>query len=70
MEGDNKDGMPGLFKRDVAALGLASREPGSFKGTNGVAARNPGQARHTRTSTWLVSTSGSVVMSSRPAALR
>ena len=42
MEGDNNDGMTGFFERDVAALGLASHEAGSFKGTNSVAPRNPG----------------------------
>jgi hypothetical protein len=53
----------------MAAFGLGSHEADSLKRTDCLAPGNPRQARHTRTSTWLVSTSGSEVISSWPATL-
>ena len=69
MQGDNKDGKAGFPERDMAAFGLGSHEADSLKRTDCLAPGNPRQARHTRTSTWLVSTSGSEVISSWPATL-
>ena len=42
MQRDNEDGKTGFSEGDVAAFGLASNEPGSFKRTNGLASGNSG----------------------------
>jgi hypothetical protein len=54
----------------MAAFRPGSHETDSLKRTDRLAPGNPRQARHTRTSTWLVSTSGSAAISSWRAALR
>ena len=64
------DGMARLFERDMAPFRLASHKADSLKRTDRLAPRNPGEACHTRTSTWLVNTSGSAAISSWRATLR
>jgi hypothetical protein len=54
----------------MAALGPGSHEADSPKRTDRLAPGNPGQACHTRTSTWLVSTSGRAAISSWRTPLR
>lgn len=70
MQGDNEDGEAGFSKGDMAAFGLTGHKAGPHKRTDCLAPWNPSQARHTRTSTWLVSTSGSVAISSWRATFR
>ncbi|MGD0920740.1 MAG: hypothetical protein ABSA70_03120 [Terriglobia bacterium] len=58
VEGDNENGEPGFLEGHVAALRLSSDEAGALEGPNRFASGNSREARHTRTSTWLVMTSG------------
>lgn len=70
MQGDDQYGEAWFPKCHVAPFGLARHKAGPLKRTDDLAPWNPSQARHTRTSTWLVSTSGSAAISFWRATLR
>lgn len=60
VQGDNDDGVAGFFQGGVAAFGFAGNESGPLECADSPASGDSSQTRHTRTSTWLVMTSGIV----------
>lgn len=69
MQRDHKYWKSRLFESDMAPLRFPGMEPGTFESPNSFAAWDSGKAGQTRTSTWLVRTSGIFFALPEPAAL-